>query len=160
MTTPHRPEPLAAATRVTTAARDLATDLADGIRKSERSVKLRAAVIGTWVVLALVSFWIACPSTGPANSLGAVARLESGGIMGAQVLVQNDGPELWADVILTLDGGWTLRRPTVRPGDKLVLPVASFSRAGQAAPAELVPRHLTIECQQGTATAALGAARP
>ncbi len=160
MTQPTRPEPLAAAARVTGAAKDLATDLAEGFRRSDRSFKLRTAVVGTWVLLALVSFWIACPPSGPSNSLGAVARLESGGIMGAQVLIQNDGGELWTDVVLTLDGGWALRRPTVRPGDKLVLPVTSFARGGQSAPSDLTPRSVTIECEQGQITATLGPGRP
>jgi hypothetical protein len=160
MTQPARPAPLAAAARVTGAAKDLATDLAEGFRKSDRSFKRRTAVVGTWVVLALASVWIACPPSGPTNALGAVARLETGGIMGNQVLVQNDGPDLWTDVSFTLDEGWRLERRTVRAGDKLVLSVSAFSKDGQQAPSDLRPRRLTVECAEGKAVAALGAARP
>jgi hypothetical protein len=159
MALPDRPEPIAAAARVTGAAKDLAVDLADGFRKSGRSFKLRAAIVGTWVVLALLSLWVACPPSGPRNSLGAVARLDTGGIMGAQVLVQNEGQELWTDVVFTLDDGWRLSRRTVRAGDKLVLSVSSFSQEGQVAPAELKPRQLRIECAEGRATLPLGPRR-
>lgn len=160
MTQPARPDPLAAAARVTEAAKDLATDLTAGFRKSDRTFKLRTAVVGTWVVLALMSAWIACPPSGATNSLGAVARLETGGIMGNQVLVQNESGDHWTDVVLTLDDGWRLERRTVRSGDKLVLSVANFLKEGQQAPADLKPRRLTIECAEGKVVAPLGSARP
>ncbi len=161
MTQPARPDPLAAAARVTEAAKDLATDLTEGFRKSGRAFKLRTAVVGTWLVLALMSVWVACPPSGPSNALGAVARLDTGGIMGTQVLVQNDGKDLWTDVVFTLDDAWRLERRTVRAGDKLVLAVSTFhGKDGQAAPADLKPRQLSIECAEGRAVAPLGAVRP
>lgn len=160
MTQPARPDPRAAAARVTEAARDLATDLTEGFRKSDRAFKRRTAVVGLWAVLALVSVWIACPPSGPTNALGAVARLDTGGIMGAQVLVQNDGREHWTDVTFTLDDGWRLERRTVRAGDKLVLPVSAFLKDGQVPPPDLKPRRLDIRCSEGHAEAPLGTARP
>ncbi|MCM2333210.1 MAG: hypothetical protein NDI82_04600 [Anaeromyxobacteraceae bacterium] len=160
MTQPARPDPLAAAARVTGAAKDLATDLTEGFRKSDRGFKLRTAVVGTWVLLALMSVWIACPPSGPSNALGAVARLDTGGIMGNQVLVQNESKDLWTDVVLTLDDGWRLERRTVRGGDRLVLSVSAFTKDGQGAPSDLKPRQLTIECAEGKATWPLGAGKP
>jgi hypothetical protein len=160
MTQPARTDPLAAAARVTEAAKDLATDLAEGFRKSDRTFKRRSAVVGTWAVLALLSVWIACPSSGPTNSLGAVARLDTGGIMGTQVLVHNDSRELWTEVVFTLDEGWRLEKRTVRAGDKLVLSVSAFAKEGRQAPSDLKPRSLTIECAEGKAITPLGAARP
>jgi hypothetical protein len=145
---------------VTGAAKDLATDLTEGFRKSNRAFKLRTAVVGTWVVLALVSLWIACPPSGPTNSLGAVAQLDTGGIMGAQVLVHNDSGAHWTDVTFTLDDAWRLERRTVRAGDKLVLSVGSFSRDGRLAPPDLKPRQLTVECVEGKAVTPLGVQRP
>lgn len=160
MTQPARPDPLAAAARMTGAAKGLATDLTEGFRKSDRPFKLRTAVVATWALLAFVGVWIACPPTGPSNSLGAVARLDTGGIMGAQVLVHNDSRDHWTDVTFTLDDGWRLERRTVRAGDKLVLSVSAFSRDGRHAPPDLMPRQVTVECVEGTAVTPLGAARP
>ena len=77
------PELAAAATRVKEgvrelargavgAAGDLASDLAEGYRKSTRYFKLRAAIVGTWALLSAVTLWAACPaSQGPSNALGA-----------------------------------------------------------------------------------------
>src|SRR5512132_890577 len=54
------------------AAGDLASDLAEGYRKSTRYFKLRAAMVGTWALLSLVTLWAACPpSDAPRNALGA-----------------------------------------------------------------------------------------
>jgi hypothetical protein len=154
-----RPAPLATAARVTGAAKDLATELTEGFRKSDRPFKQRSVVVGTWLLLAFVSIWVACPPSGPTNSLGAVARFETN-IMGAQVLVQNESHDNWTDVSLTLDDGWRLEKRTVRAGDKLVVPVSAFTRNGQPAPAELKPRQLVIECGEGKAVTSLGAVKP
>ncbi len=163
-----RPDPAAAAQRVKEgvrdlargalgAAGDLATELADGYRKSTRWFKLRAAVVGTWALLSALTFWAACPSSGAGNALGARVRLERVALMGTQVGVENDSDDLWKDVVLTLDGGWRYEKKTVRPHDKLVVSITQFRKGEASAPAELEPRTLTVECDQGRVTAPLGA---
>jgi hypothetical protein len=144
------------------AAGDLAAEVAEGYRKSTRYFKLRAAFVGTWALLAAVTLWAACPgSEAPSNALGArvqlLSRTERGAIMGTQVYVENDSRRLWKDVVLTLDGGWRYERRTIRPQDKLVVSIVQFRKDGQAAPAELEPKALTIECDEGRITAPLGA---
>jgi hypothetical protein len=167
------PELAAAATRVKEGVRDLArgavgaagelaTEVAEGYRKSTRYFKLRAAIVGTWALLSVVTLWAACPgSEGPANALGARVRLlsrtERGAIMGTQVYVENESRLMWRDVVLTVDGGWRFERKTVRPADKLVVSITQFKKDGEAAPAELEPRTLTIECAEGRITAPLAA---
>jgi hypothetical protein len=168
-----RPEPAAAqrvkdgvrdlARGALSAAGDLATDVADGYRRSTRYFKLRAAVIGTWALLSAVTLWAACPSSGPSNALGAkfqlLLRTEPGVLMGTQVLVENDSGRMWRDVVVTLDGGWRYDRKTVRPQDKLVLSISQFQKDGERAPADLEPRAITVECAEGRVTAPLGRAR-
>jgi hypothetical protein len=160
MTQPARPDPGTTTGRMTVAAKDLASDLTEGIRKSDRYSRLRAAVVGTWAILALMTFWVACPSSGPGNSLGAVVQLLPESIMGTQILVHNDSERLWTDVVFTVDGAWKHQRKTIRGGDKVVLPVEQFSRDGEAAPRGLKPKELVIECEQGKVTAPLGGRRP
>ncbi len=144
------------------AAGDLATDLADGYRKSTPYFKLRGAIVGTWALLALVTLWAACPSSGgPSNALGAkvqlLSRSERGALMGTQVYVENDSGRMWKDVVLTLDGGWRYERRTLRPQDKLVVSITQFRKDGVGAPPELDPKTLTIECEEGRVTAPLAA---
>jgi hypothetical protein len=167
-----RPEAVAAAQRVKEgvrdlargalgAAGDLASDMADGYRNSSRHFKLRAAVIATWALLSAATFWAACPSSGPANALGAKVQLlsasERGALMGTQVFVENDSGTLWTDVVFTLEGGWRYERKTVRPQDRLVVAVTEFHREGEGAPPDLEPRHLTIECEEGRITTPIAA---
>lgn len=144
------------------AAGDLAADIAVGYRKSTRYFKLRAAIVATWALLSVVTLWAACPaSEGASNALGARAQLlsrrERGALMGTQVYVENDSRRLWKDVVLTLDGGWRYERRTVRPADKLVVSITQFEKDGLPAPAELEPKTVTIECEEGRVTAPLGA---
>lgn len=159
MTQPARPDPSNTTARMTGAAKDLASDLTEGIRKSDRYTRLRAAVLGTWAILALMTFWVACPSSGPDNSLGAVVQLLPESIMGTQILVHNDSDRLWTDVVFTIDGAWKHERKTIRGGDKVVLSADQFSRDGQPAPRDLKPGVLLIECEQGKVRAPLGGKR-
>lgn len=166
-----RPDAAAAAARVKDgvrdlargaigAAGDLAADLGEAYRKSTRFFRMRAAIVGAWVLLSALTVWGACPSSsGPTNVLGAkvqlLSRHEPGMLMGTQVLVENDSRQLWKDVVLTLDGGWQYERKTVRPQDKLVVSITQFRRGAESAPAELEPRTITIECREGRVTAPL-----
>ncbi len=157
------PEPAVASQRVKEGVRDLArsalgaagdiaTDVASGYRKSSRYFKLRAAVVGTWALLALLTFWGACPSSGPSNPLGAKARVLAGSIMGSQVFVENESDRVWRDVVVTLDGGWRYEKRTVRPAESFVVPMNRFAKDGATAPPGLTSRTVTIECAEGQVT--------
>jgi hypothetical protein len=152
-----RPDPIAAAQRVKDRALDLAADLADGYRKSTRFFKLRAAVVGSWALLSVATLFAACPSTGAKNALGAEVQVCADGVMGTQVLVWNGSSVLWTDVVLTLDDAWRYETSTVRDGQKLVVAASKFKMAGAAAPGDLKPQTLTIECEQGKVTTPVSA---
>lgn len=142
------------------AAGDLAIDLGDAYRKSTRYFRIRAAIVGAWVLASLLTIWAACPpSSSPSNVLGArvqlLSRNEPGMLIGTQVLVENESGRIWKDVVLTLDGGWRYERKTVRPQDKFVVSITQFKKGAAAAPAELDPKAITIECAEGRVTAPL-----
>lgn len=151
MAEPPRPDPRAAAERVRLLARDVAQELAGGLRSSSRTVRLRAAVIGSWALLSVATLWAACPSSGPLNALGAEVRV-SEEVIGTQILVSNTSRGMWTDVVITLDGAWSHRIRTVREGQRLVLAASRFERDGAPAPADLKPASLTLECAQGRLT--------
>lgn len=153
------PAPLAAALRVKDMALDLATDLAGGYRKSTRYFKLRLAVIGGWAVLSLLTMWLACPSSGPSNSLGAEVQIQET-LLGTQVAVANASDRMWTDVTLTLDGAWDWHTATFREGQRLVVAASSFTRDGASAPGDLRPKSLTIRCSEGKITTPLTARLP
>ena len=156
--TPPTPGPanatIAAAGRATTAAvgmaSDLATDLVDGLKRSNRPLRLKAGIVGTWLLLTVITLWSACPSTGPSNSLGAVARLQSTSV-GQVISLRNEAEStIWTGVELILDDTWRYdRRRTIRPGDAVTPRVEDFVKDGQPAPATLKPSRITVQCDQG-----------
>jgi hypothetical protein len=125
----------------------------EDFRRADRFFKMRLSVVGAWVLLSLVTLWVACPSSGPTNSLGAdVQVLRESLVGGQQLLVRNESSEIWTDVVLTLDDGWRYAHRTMRPHDQLVLSMSHFRKGEQAAPREFRPRTLLIECGQGSHT--------
>jgi hypothetical protein len=146
--------PLAAAGRARDAAVGLATDLAsdvvDGVKKSNRTARLKATVVGTWVLLALVTLWVACPSSGPANSLGATARLQSTSV-GQVLSVRNESDgTIWTEVVLVLDDTWRYeKRRTIRPGDTVTPRIEDFRSEDQPPGVTYRPQKLTVQCEQG-----------
>ena len=65
--------------------------------------------------------------------------------------MRNESDEVWTDVVLTLDRTWKSEQRALRPREQVVLSPAQFERGGEAAPRDLRPRRLEIECQQGRA---------
>jgi hypothetical protein len=146
-----RPVPAEAGTQ-TLAARLLAAlrGAVEGFRRQDRYFKMRAGIGGGWAFLTLVALWIAWPSSGPTNPLGADVRVLPDSLVGGeQILVRNESDEIWTEVTLLLDDGWRHERKTLRSHDQLVLSLDKFMRDGRPAPPELKPRTLTIDCDQG-----------
>ncbi len=154
MSEPRRPDPRAAAARVTERARDLAQELSGGYRRSSRTLRIKVAVVGGWALLSAATLWAACPASGPRNALGAEVQVQEE-VIGTQILVSNASRRMWTDVAITLDGGWRWRTSTVRAGQRLVLATREFERDGAPAPGDLAPRALTLECDQGAVTTPL-----
>jgi len=126
--------------------------LADGFRKAGRWQRIRLGVVGSWMAVSLLALWIAYPSSGPGNSLGADVHVLKNSLLGGQqILVRNESDAVWTDVVLTLDDSWRNDQRTVRPHEQVVLSPAQFDRSGEPAPRDLRPRKLSIECREGRA---------
>ena len=124
--------------------------LAEELRRADRFLKMRAAIVGCWAVLVIATLWGACPSSGPTNSLGADVQVSGDSIMGVQLLVRNESSRIWEDVVLTLDDGWRYTHATMRPHDLVVLSMSHFRRGDEVPPRDYKPRSLVIECGQGS----------
>jgi hypothetical protein len=124
--------------------------LAAEFRRADRFLKMRAGIVGAWVVISLATLWGACPSSGPTNALGADVQVSRDSIMGVQLLVRNESTRIWENVVLTLDDGWRYTQPTMRPHDLVVLSMSHFKKGKEAPPSDYKPRALVIECGQGS----------
>jgi hypothetical protein len=132
--------------------RRAASGLIDGFRKAGRWQKARLGILGGWLAASLVALWIACPSQGPGNSIGADVHVLRDSLLGGQqILVRNESEEVWTDVVLTLDRTWRNEQRALRPREQVVLSPAQFERAGEPAPRDLRPKRLDVACQQGKA---------
>jgi hypothetical protein len=132
--------------------RRAASGLADGFRKTGRWQRLRLGIVGGWIAASFLALWIACPSSGPGNSLGADVHVLKDSLLGGQqILVRNESDAVWTDVQITLDGSWRNVQRTVRPHEQVVLSPTQFERGGESAPRDLRPRTLAIACREGRA---------
>jgi hypothetical protein len=131
-------------------ANEVAGDLVQGIKKSNRYAKLKATVVGTWLLLSVITMWVACPSSGPSNSLGAQARLQATSV-GQVLSIRNDSDgAIWTEVTLVLDDDWSSDgHRTFRPGEGTTVRLEDFRHEGLPPPAALRPRKLTIQSEQG-----------
>jgi hypothetical protein len=118
-----------------------------------RFQRMRIGIVAAWSVVSLLAMWVACPSSGPTNSLGAdVHVLKDSLVGGQQLLVRNESTSIWTDVVLTLDGDWRHEQRTMRPHDQIVLSMNQFRRGAEVAARDFKPHTLTIQCQEGRAT--------
>jgi hypothetical protein len=124
----------------------------EGFRRAGRWKRWRLGFVAGWIAASLLALFIACPRTGPANSLGADVQVLKDSLLGQQILIRNESDDVWTDVVLTLDGGWRHVVRTLRPREQVVLSPSQFDRAGEAAPVDLRARRLSIECGQGSAS--------
>ena len=133
--------------------RRAASSLLEGFRKAGRWQKARLGLLGGWIAASLLALWIACPSSGPGNPIGADVHVLKDSLLGGQqILVRNESSEVWTDVVLTLDRTWRNELRALRPREQVVLSPAQFDRGGEAAPRDLRPRRLDVACQQGKAS--------
>ena len=147
--TGERTPPVGPARALAGRAADAYAAAAGGLRRAGRFQRMRLAIGGGWALASLLALWIAC-SGGGGNSLGAdVQVLRDSLVGGQQLLVRNESTSIWTDVVLTLDDDWRYRHPTLRPHDQLVLSMGHFRKGEEAAPRDLRPRTLAVECEQG-----------
>jgi hypothetical protein len=132
-------------------ARRAADAVAGGLRRAGRFQRMRLGILGGWVIASLLALFIACPSTGPGNSIGADVQVHKDSLLGQQILVRNESDTVWTDVTLTLDGAWRRTERSLRPHEQVVLSPGQFERGGEPAPRELRPRSLLVECREGRA---------
>jgi hypothetical protein len=132
--------------------RRAASGMVDGFRRAGRWQKARLGILGGWLGASFIALWIACPSSGPGNPIGADVHVLKDSLLGGQqILVRNESDEVWTDVVLTLDRTWQVEQRALRPREQVVLSPAQFERRGEPAPRDLRPKRLDVACQQGKA---------
>lgn len=107
--------------------------------RASRGFKLRVAVVALWAVASVASVAFAFGG-GEENPLDARVNMVDTGF-GTALDIQNHGEAVWKDVTVTLEpGGWTYRRSTVRPGERIAAQTVDFARPSEKGAPEHAPR--------------------
>jgi hypothetical protein len=126
-------------------------DVWSDFRSSDRYFKFKALILGTWVVLTLSTFAVACPESLDArNRLGARLVLAGEETRPIYMLV-NDSDDPWEDVIVVVNGKYRTAAGRVEPkGGTLTLTPKQLKADNDAAvPPDLRIRDLQLRTSDG-----------
>ncbi|MBI3181971.1 MAG: hypothetical protein HYZ28_07485 [Myxococcales bacterium] len=132
----------------------------EDFRSSDRFFKYKAAIIASWVALSTTTFFVACPSAGVSDDIGAslVAREQHGRLA---VSVKNESKDTWNDVLVVVNGAYRAVHPPVEPGGMLtVTPKLLATQDGQPPPADLKVVDLEVSTSEGSTTLLKGGLPP
>jgi hypothetical protein len=112
-------------------------EVVEDFRSSDRFFKYKAMVISLWFLLAIGSFGIACPSTGPSNDINAV--LVVGGGTPPVYMVKNESTDPWQDVEIVVNGQYrsTMSQLAGEGGNVTLSAAVLFDEQGKRAPSTL-----------------------
>ena len=101
------------------------------------------------VVLVVLGVGIHLLSGLSAPELEAKVLANTSNKVGSFVLINNLGSSDWKVVKMTLNGRYTYQVDRLEAGGRLTIMVESFTENGKAAPWNLIPQVLIIECDKG-----------
>jgi hypothetical protein len=126
--------------------------------------QLKVLVLVCYGVLVAGTLLWAPPSSAAKNQIGAsILVLEGDMVVGRYIVVENQSRTHWKGVRFSIDDGYTVDRDLVQAGEKVTLYVRDFKkkvirkRRGReiprtvAAPPDMVPTGITVECSEGMA---------
>jgi hypothetical protein len=143
----------AAAREAVTWVREESTRLIENYKAQTRYYKWRSWIIGGYLLVALVSIFIALP---PFNTVKAYARITRDDLDGRPLIyVRNDSTEEWNHVRVLINDQWLFEREHLLPGDAITANIATFRKQngggpGLKPPGDLVPHTLRVRCDQGS----------
>lgn len=131
-------------------------EVVEDFRSSDRFFKYKAMVISLWFLLAIGSFGIACPSTGPSNDINA-ALVVSGEAASPIYMVKNESAEMWKDVEIVVNGKYRSTMSQLPPegGNTTLSPAVLFDDKGKRAPSSLSITEIVVKVRDPEAEVAL-----
>ncbi|HCF59964.1 MAG TPA: hypothetical protein DFS52_18470 [Myxococcales bacterium] len=148
-------------------AKSLVLEMVEDFRASDRFFKYKASVVAGWVLLSLISLFVACPSSNKAedtNELSARVRVQKVSALDRQITalyIENRSDEDWDVVLLKLNSTYSAAVPAIAAGRSAVIQLDKFSGLdGKTPPENLRPQKLDVRCAQGEATIQLTEGTP
>ncbi|MGI5863600.1 MAG: hypothetical protein ACOX6T_16305 [Myxococcales bacterium] len=148
-------------------AKSMVLEIVEDFRASDRFFKYKAGVVAGWVLMSLVSLFVACPSSKQVedtNELNARVRVQQVDALDRKITalyVENRSDVDWEVVLLQLNSTYHAAVPAIPAGRRAVVQLDKFSGLdGKTPPESLRPQKLEIRCTQGEATVLLTEGAP
>lgn len=131
-------------------------EVVEDFRSSDRFFKYKALVISLWFLLAIGSFGIACPSTGPSNDINAVLVV-SGEATAPIYMVKNESTDIWKDVEIIVNGKYrsTMTQLPGEGGNTTLSSAVLFDDNGKRAPSTLPITEIVVKVRDPEGEVAL-----
>jgi hypothetical protein len=131
-------------------ARSFVLQLVEDFRKSDKYFKYKAAVVASYVAIALLTLVIFIPG-GELNQINAEVTLSKAEIIGGRYfLVSNLSSNEWKNIKLILNQTYTAQHPSIGAGKKVPFFLSAFIDRQSKPPSVKMPvLSLRIECDRG-----------
>lgn len=131
-------------------------EVVEDFRSSDRFFKYKAMVISLWFLLAIGSFGVACPSTGPSNDINAVLVV-SGDASLPIYMIKNESTETWQDVEIIVNGTYrsTMSQMPGEGGNATLSSAVLFDEKGNRAPSKLQFTDIVVKVREPEAEVSL-----
>lgn len=131
-------------------------EVVEDFRNSDRFFKYKAMVISLWLLLAIGSFGIACPSTGPSNDINAVLVV-SGEASAPIYMIKNESSDVWKDVEIVVNGKYRSTMTQMEPegGNTTLSSAVLFDDSGKRAPSTLPISDIVVKVRDPEGEVAL-----
>lgn len=131
-------------------------EVVEDFRNSDRFFKYKAMVISLWLLLAIGSFGIACPSTGPSNDINAVLVV-SGEASAPIYMIKNESSDVWKDVEIVVNGKYRSTMTQMEPegGNTTLSSAVLFDDSGKRAPSTLPITDIVVKVRDPEGEVAL-----
>ncbi len=131
-------------------------EVVEDFRSSDRFFKYKAMVISLWFLLAIGSFGIACPSSGPSNDINAMLVV-SGEAAAPIYMVKNESNDVWKDVEITVNGKYrsTMSQLPGEGGNTTLSAAVLFDDTGKRAPSSLPITDIVVKVRDPEGEVAL-----
>ena len=124
-------------------------EVVEDFRSSDRFFKYKAMVISTWFLLAIGSFGVACPSSGPTNDINAVLVVSGEG-PSRVYMIKNESTDTWLDVEIVVNGTYrsTMSQMPGEGGNATLSSAVLFDDQGKRAPSSLSITDIVVKVRE------------
>ncbi len=130
-------------------------ELVDDVQNADRFFKYKALVLVLWLASAVGAFGVACPASGPRNTIRA-HLVVAGDASSPVYMVKNESGELWQDVEILVNGRYRSTLAQLDAAGSLTISSAViFDSSGNRAPSSMRVTEIEVRVTEPEGAAVL-----